>query len=127
MNSLRLHTYPHPVLRTPAQPVLNKNKAVRQLLEDMLEAMRTWGGIGLAAPQAGISQRLVTAEVEHDRLALIDPVMIEGHGSAPMAEGCLSVPGVDVRIRRHTTIWARAYDDGILIIDHGPGLPRATG
>ncbi len=151
MKTLRLHVHPDTVLRTLAQPLNTLRTSHRRLLENMLQAMRTWGGIGLAAPQVGISQRMITVEADGECLALVNPVILAGEGAHEMVEGCLSLPGQQVRVARRSVVWVQAYDhehrlrefkcqgllarviqheldhlDGILIIDHGPVICHTT-
>ncbi|MEM9881424.1 MAG: peptide deformylase [Planctomycetota bacterium] len=105
---LRIVKYPDPVLRRIAAPLPAVDDAVRAVASRMLELMREARGVGLAAPQVGLSWRMFvvnpTGEPEDDRVfvnpALTDP----GPHTAPRDEGCLSLPHVSAEVTRPTTI-----------------------
>ncbi|MBC7339237.1 MAG: methionyl-tRNA formyltransferase [Firmicutes bacterium] len=85
---------PDPVLRKVAKPVRRVNRQVRDLLDEMLEAMRDARGVGLAAPQVGISRRVIVVDVGDGPIELINPEIVHAEGSETAVEGCLSVPGL---------------------------------
>ncbi len=100
--------YPDPVLRKKSENVTSIDKEIGKLIKDMFEIMEEADGIGLAAPQIGISKRIVVISINEkkfDRLALINPV-IESYSTQTtvMEEGCLSVPGVNAEVERPQTI-----------------------
>ena len=144
-NEVQLVTYPNPILRTCATPVLHVGKKERLLFKHMLTNMRRWNGVGLAAPQVGHSLRIVVAEVEGTTLLLANPTILERKGMDRRVEGCLSLPGQEVDVIRSASIWLKAVNEenkqvelkqewliarilqheidhleGVLIIDHGP-------
>ena len=112
----RIHTYPAPVLRTEARPVSEIDGSVATLLEDMAETMYDAPGIGLAAPQVGVSQRIIVLDV-HERdegpgkhlLKLVNPVIVERDGTITFEEGCLSVPEYTAEVTRAKRIALRAW------------------
>ena len=118
--------YPDPRLRTRAQPVTQFDAALGTLIEDMLQTMYAAPGIGLAATQVDVHQRLVVIDVSDERnapLVLINPEITEREGEAKTEEGCLSVPGIFDEVKRATRIRLRSHDrdwpaerDGV----HGP-------
>lgn len=83
-----------PVLRTPGAEVTTFDEGLATLVNDMMETMRAAGGVGLAAPQIGISQRVLTYEVDDQAGHVINPVIIHRAGEQLGTEGCLSIPGV---------------------------------
>ncbi|MEW6397808.1 MAG: methionyl-tRNA formyltransferase [Bacillota bacterium] len=97
---------PDPVLRKVAKPVRKVNRQVRELLDDMLVAMRRARGVGLAAPQVGISRRVIVVDVGEGPIELVNPEIVHAEGSETGVEGCLSVPGLvgDVPRYRKVTV-----------------------
>ena len=81
------------VLRRRAKPVGKVTADVGRLIEEMIEAMRLANGVGLAAPQVGVSKRLFVAEVEERVHVVVDPQIVKMEGEALATEGCLSIPG----------------------------------
>ncbi|HET6948029.1 MAG TPA: peptide deformylase [bacterium] len=81
------------VLRRRAKPVGKVTADVQRLIEGMIEAMRLANGVGLAAPQVGVSKRLFVAEVEERVHVVVDPQIVKMEGEALATEGCLSIPG----------------------------------
>lgn len=104
-----------PVLRTKAKEVAEITDKTRILVEDMFETMYDAPGAGLAAPQIGVSQRIVVIDVDDDPFELINPVIIEKRGSQIGEEGCLSIPERGI-VERADWVKVRAYNlDGDLI------------
>ena len=104
---------PAPVLRKKAKPVTKVNAAVRQLLDDMAETMYKAPGVGLAAPQVGVSKRIVVID-PHDEVTgliqLINPEIVHTEGWVLGTEGCLSVPGFVGDVYRYEKIKVVALD-----------------
>lgn len=96
MSVLRIIEAPNPILKKPALPVERIDEPVRRLMDDMLETMYRAPGIGLAAPQVGVSKRLVVIDVSEEKnapLRLVNPrVTWRSDRLAPAEEGCLSLP-----------------------------------
>lgn len=88
-----IRTFGDPVLRARAQPVDVIDETVRRLVIDMLETMYDAPGVGLAAPQIGISRQVVVFDVGEGPRILINPELVETEGEWAFDEGCLSVPG----------------------------------
>ena len=151
MNTFDLHLHPDPLLRRQSQPVLHVGKEERRLLDAMLDTMRRWKAVGLAAPQVGRGSRVITAEFEGTSLGLANPVVIDRTGMDAMVEGCLSLPGRAIEVRRSCSVWVKAVDpenkkvelklegflarivqheidhlDGVLIIDYLPVMEHET-
>ena len=113
MSQLTILEYPDPRLRTRAEPVKAFDAALQQLAADMLETMYAAPGVGLAATQVNIHQRLLVADVSetHDRpQVLVNPEILSREGFAVREEGCLSVPGVFDEVERAARIKVRAQD-----------------
>ena len=113
MALLKVLHFPDPRLRRKAQPVAAVTDATRRIADDMLETMYAEYGIGLAAVQVDIAQRIVVIDLseEHDRpLVLINPELLETGGEEEMEEGCLSVPGFSAPVRRCEHVRVRALD-----------------
>jgi peptide deformylase len=88
-----IRTFGDPVLRAPAERVGRIDKGVRRLVADMLETMYDAPGVGLAAPQIGVSRRVVVFDAGEGGRVLINPELVETSGEWLFDEGCLSVPG----------------------------------
>ncbi len=107
--------YPDPRLREPGKPVETFDEEIRQLIEDMAETMYAAPGVGLAAPQIGVSKRVFVIDVagEDDPSELrvfVNPVIIATDGNQTYREGCLSFPGVSEDIKRADRVKVRAQD-----------------
>jgi peptide deformylase len=105
--------YPDPRLRQVAQPVTTVDDGIRRLVDDMAETMYAAPGIGLAAVQVNVAQRVVVIDLSETRNALqvfINPEIIERDGKQVFEEGCLSVPGIYDEVERAQHIRVRALD-----------------
>ncbi|MEZ5853928.1 MAG: peptide deformylase [Hyphomicrobiaceae bacterium] len=128
MSKLEIITIPDPILRKLSEPVERVDDALRRLADDMLETMYEAPGIGLAAPQVGVSRRLVVIDVsekdgEKNPLVLINPEIVTlGEERNIYEEGCLSIPDVKVEIERPATLTLRYLDR-----DGKPGELSADG
>jgi len=141
-------THPNPRLRVVAEPVEIIDDEVRALVDDMAETMYAAPGIGLAAPQIGVSRRIFVVDVAGEGeparlLTFINPRIVSREGAIAWEEGCLSFPGVHEEVQRAERVTVQAYDrdgnpfeaeaeglfavalqhendhlDGVLLIDH---------
>ncbi len=105
--------FPDPKLRTRATPVETIDDAIRTLIDDMFETMYEAPGIGLAATQVDMHQRIIVIDVSEEKntpLAFINPELVEKHGVEEMDEGCLSVPGIYEAVQRAERVTVRALD-----------------
>lgn len=108
---------PHPALKTPAKPVGPVDKAVQGLMEDMLETMYAAPGIGLAAPQIGILQRIVVIdaagkEERPEPLRMVNPEIVWASDEMHvLEEGCLSLPDQWGEVERHVSVRAAWTDE----------------
>jgi peptide deformylase len=114
MALLPILCYPDPKLHTVAKPVQAVDARIRKLAEDMLETMYDANGIGLAATQVDVHERLIVIDVSEDRkqpLVLINPEIVWASDDKQINdEGCLSVPGIYDGVERSTSIKVRALD-----------------
>ncbi len=99
MTILEIRKYGDPVLHQPAEPVDPREDGLEELVADMLETMYYARGVGLAAPQVGVSKRLFVADISSGKdpnavIVVLNPEIIERTGEDRMEEGCLSVPGL---------------------------------
>lgn len=147
-------TYPNPELKKKSVPITVINDSVRDLIRDMAETMYDAPGVGLAAPQIGVHQRVIVIDISGkdeppDLIVAINPVIVHAEGEAYEEEGCLSVPKYAANVRRHARVIVKALDpdgaektwkaeellaiafqheidhlDGILFVDHLSVLKR---
>jgi peptide deformylase len=113
MSKLAILRYPDPRLYTRATPVQVFDQNLRQLVKDMAETMYSAPGIGLAATQVNVHQRLLIIDLSeaHDSLQVfINPEIIQRDGQQQLEEGCLSVPGIYDFVQRAAQIRVRAQD-----------------
>lgn len=119
--------YPDPVLKTKGEEVTEFDSELKELCQNMLYTMYHAPGIGLAAPQVGISKRIFVLDVDYERKSLsetedifelselnprvfINPVLKNFEGETTYQEGCLSLPGIFEEIKRHETLDVEYYD-----------------
>lgn len=111
MAILNIILYPDGPLTEKAEPVDSFGPELKQLADDMLETMQAYQGVGLAAPQVGVSKRLlVLQEPDEEPLCLVNPEITEAEGSEEGEEGCLSLPNVVAIVSRATRIRVQAFD-----------------
>ncbi len=126
MSKLTVLHFPDLRLRKKARPVAAVDAGVRQLAADMLETMYAENGIGLAATQVNVQQRVVVMDLSKQRnepLILINPEVTQATGTEEMEEGCLSVPGYTDLVQRAEQITYRYLDaDGAAIKAAAEGL-----
>jgi peptide deformylase len=143
---LKIRTFGDPVLRQRAREVDRVTDLHRKLVADMLDTMRDAPGVGLAAPQVGVLERIFVWEVEDENGVLLNPVVVRRSKSKDQAEeGCLSLPGLTYPVERPSEVVVEGLDldgapqtieaqellarvvqhetdhlDGVLFIDHLP-------
>ncbi len=115
-SSLRIVKYPNPVLAQVCARIERPDEKLRALTERMFAIMYAAGGVGLAAPQVGLPIRLFvanpTGEPGQQERVYVNPKIVAQSGSITNDEGCLSLPGVVCKIKRHTHVTVRAEDVG---------------
>ncbi len=125
---LRIRKYGDPVLETKADPVTEFDGELRQLAADMFETMYANKGVGLAAPQVGVSRRLAVidpsaGEDEAAKIVLVNPEILVKEGTQIGEEGCLSIPGFREDVKRAWRVRVRAQDlDGKFFETEGEEL-----
>ena len=112
MSLLHLRTIPDPVLRQKARRVSKIDDALHKLIDDMIDTMRDADGVGLAANQVGVLQRVVVIEIpeEEQTRVLINPEIVRREGERVVEEGCLSIPGFRGELVRSVKVRVRALD-----------------
>jgi len=121
----RIVHYPAPVLKARAKPVTRFGKKLRSTASDMFDTIYEFDGVGLAAPQIGISERLVVVDSRQgpaERIALVNPKITRRSGQEVAEEGCLSLPELAGEVPRATEIDVTAVD-----CDGDPVRLKATG
>ena len=147
-------TYPNPELKKKSAPVAVVTDSVRELVRDMTESMYAAPGVGLAAPQVGIHQRVIIIDISGkseppNLIVAINPTIVHAEGEAYDEEGCLSVPSYAANVKRYARVIVKALDldgaertweaegllaiafqheidhlDGVLFVDHLSTLKR---
>jgi peptide deformylase len=107
--------WPDPVLKQVAAPVERVDDTVRRLLDDMADTMYAADGVGLAAPQVGVSQQVIVIdtsprEPEQKLIHLVNPQIVLAEGKTVYTEGCLSIPGEAEEVERAAKVVVRALD-----------------
>ena len=114
MAKLDILRYPDPRLHTVAKHVAGVDDRIRRLVDDMLESMYAAEGVGLAATQVDVHERVIvidTSEARDRPLVLINPELVEASDERVVAdEGCLSVPEIFDKVTRHARVRVRALD-----------------
>ena len=115
MALLEIVKYPHPVLETPGEPVVEFGERLQRLVADMFETMYAARGVGLAAPQVGVAERLFVMDCSggHDpaqKIVLVNPTVLRVEGDQTGDEGCLSFPGVTFAVKRSLRAVVAAQD-----------------
>jgi len=108
--------YPDPIIRQVAAPVKNITGETASLMGDLMETMYAAPGVGLAAPQVGVAERIVVLDIDHENpgkqvYRLINPVITRSEGEIVWEEGCLSVVDFTAEVRRAARVTVRAFDE----------------
>jgi len=132
MADLKISRYGSDVLRKVAEPIEEITDEIRQLARDMLERMYDSEGVGIAAPQIGVSKRIIIVDVDpydpsKDPIALINPEIVDRQGEESAEEGCLSVPDIrgDVKRAERVTVEGLDLDGNKVRIEATELLARA--
>jgi len=115
MSDTKIRVYPDSILQTRAAEIESIDGRVVHLAKDMAQTMYAAPGVGLAAPQVGVSERLVVIDVTNPAgkkglITLVNPQIIEMEGQVVEEEGCLSLPGIRENVSRAARVLARGYD-----------------
>lgn len=95
---------PNPLLRQVASPVKEFGESLDHMMDDMIQTMRMYSGVGLAGPQVGILKRIFVLEYKGTVMKIVNPELSDASGRAVLEEGCLSIPNVLVDIERSTKL-----------------------
>jgi peptide deformylase len=111
----KIRVYPDSILQVKAAEIENIDGRVVHLAEDMAETMYAAPGVGLAAPQVGVSERLIVVDIRNAEgtkglITLINPEIIEAEGRVVDEEGCLSLPGITENVPRAERVLIRGHD-----------------
>ncbi|BCN92454.1 peptide deformylase [Thiomicrorhabdus immobilis] len=119
MEKLDIVLYPESGLREVCAPIPEMNDEIDKLIDDMFYTMYDAPGIGLAAPQIAVQQRLIVVDISESKdqpIALINPEIIRSAGEITWEEGCLSIPGIYAKVKRPSDIIVRGMNrDGKII------------
>ena len=112
---LDIKKYPAPVLKKKAAAVSVFDEELQKLIDDMVETMYAAPGVGLAAPQVGVSRRLAVIDIssrddQHPLIVLINPCVLRTAGEVEFEEGCLSIPEYTAKVKRSESLVVRAHD-----------------
>ncbi len=108
---LKIRYYGDVVLRKKSTLIKDVGPAERMLAHSMLLTMHHYKGIGLAAPQVGINQRMIVIDIGEGPVVVINPYIVKKSGSSVMEEGCLSLPEITVKVKRPLKIWVSFLDE----------------
>lgn len=116
MNRLKIVHYPDPVLLKIGKPVERFGDEFRSVVNEMYNVMEKAGGVGLAAPQVGISKRFFVMDVPEDeggrqRFAIVNPSVLRVEGEQVGDEGCLSFPGLYQKVKRDMRVIVSGQDE----------------
>jgi peptide deformylase len=106
----KIRIYPDPILREKALPLKNVDGKVKEIANRMAETMHANKGIGLAASQIGILSQIVVVDFGEGLRTLINPEIVEGEGESVWEEGCLSLPTIEVPVKRMEKICIRGWN-----------------
>jgi len=111
------------VLREKAKEVKEVNSSIVKLLDNMVDTMENANGVGLAAPQIGVSKRVVVVKVGEVLVELVNPIILEHEGEAVAEEGCLSIPNVTGDVVRAAKVYVQGLNrEGKNVDIHAEGL-----
>ena len=113
MALLKILTYPNPILKKKAEPLTDFGPAQQKFFDDMIKTMHVEDGVGLAAPQVGVSKRVLIAcpnAKPGEEHVIVNPEILESSGREEGLEGCLSVPGISGKVSRAKKIKLRYKD-----------------
>jgi len=108
---LKINIFGDSILRKKARLVKEVTVEYRKALSLMAQSMYEHSGIGLAAPQVGMSVRLIVVDIGEGLYKLVNPKIVKRQGTQAIQEGCLSVPGACVKVKRSRQVWVEATDE----------------
>ena len=108
MDEIRI--YPDPILRKRAAPIKNIDGKIKEMVDRMVDTMYANKGIGLAAPQIGVLSQIIIVDTGNGLRTLINPEIVEGEGDSVLEEGCLSLPNIEVPVKRKEKVLIRGWN-----------------
>ena len=111
LSILKIRLYGDPCLRVKSSPVAEVGPGERMLIQSMIATMHEAKGVGLAAPQVGINQRLFVVDIGEGPMAIINPKITKKIGTDILEEGCLSIPEITVKVERPQQITVQYSDE----------------
>jgi len=108
---LKIKLFGSAVLKKKSRPVKEVTPYHREMLKEMARLMYAQSGVGLAAPQVGINETMIVVDIGNNLYKLINPKIIKKEGSQALEEGCLSIPGVCIKVKRARKIKLKAQDE----------------
>lgn len=108
---LRIVEFPDPVLRKPTQPVTVFDSSLKTFVDEMTIVMKDDDGVGIAAPQVGVSKKIAVVCVDDVRYVLVNPRIVAAEGEQGGEEGCLSFPGIFGEIKRAAHVVVECQDE----------------
>lgn len=123
MAVLKILTQENPILRQPTEIVPKITKKNAKLIQDMIDTMYAANGAGLAAPQVGVSKKIIVIDVGDGPIVLVNPKIVKDEGEDIDVEGCLSIPGKQAYVKRSARVVAEGIDEaGKPVRVEGEGL-----
>ena len=108
---LRIVEFPDPVLRKPTKPVTDFGPDLKTFVDEMTIVMKDDDGVGIAAPQVGVSKKIAVVCIEGTRYVLVNPRIVSMEGEQGGEEGCLSFPGIFGEIKRAARVVVECQDE----------------
>ena len=105
--TLTIRLYGDPCLRRKSKPLKEVGAVERLLIQSLIDTMHHYKGVGLAAPQVGVNERIFIMDVGKGLVAVVNPEIVKASGSAALEEGCLSIPNINVVVKRPEKIDVR--------------------
>lgn len=114
MATIPIRTLPDPLLRQKAKKISGVDPSIRRLIANMVETMHDANGVGLAAPQIGVSLRLVVIRMPEEganNIVLVNPEIVKKSGEREIEERCLSIPGYAGTVKRSCSVTVKARNE----------------
>ena len=108
---LKIRLFGDPALRKRAKSVYQVTESHRKVLSEMARLMYASSGIGLAAPQVGVNEKMIVVDIGSGLYKLINPKIVKKDGNQVLEEGCLSIPGICIKVKRARKVLIEAQDE----------------
>lgn len=114
---LRIYTWPDNILKKKCRPVKVVDGNIRRLLDEMLFLMQEFKGVGLAANQVGLDLSLIVVEDREKFIKLVNPKIVGEEGQISFLEGCLSFPGIELKVKRAKKVWVSSLNENGEVVE----------